>query len=114
MTTLSVTAEDWPLARPFHFAGHGVTSLEVVNVRLTRGEAQGQGEGVVPIVFDITMAGTLAQLRGVARAVAAGQPVETACAELPPGPARNALDCALWDLAAKTTGKSIWTSAGLP
>lgn len=114
MTKLSVNAENWPLAQPFRFAGHNVTALEVVHVQLTRGEAQGQGEGVVPIVFNRTMAEALAQLQGVVRAVSKGQSLETACADLPPGPARNALDCALWDLAAKSSDNSIWTLADLP
>ena len=35
------------------------------------------------------------------------------CAALPPGPARNALDCALWDLEAKTSGRRAWDLAGL-
>lgn len=113
MTTLSFTAEDWPLAQPFRFAGHNVTALEVVHVRLTRDGVEGQGEGVVPIVFNLTMAEALAQLHGVRGAMAKGQSLDAACAALPPGPARNALDCALWDLAAKRSGNSIWALADL-
>ena len=114
MTTLSFRAEDWPLAEPFRFAGFTVTALEVVHVTLSESGHIGQGEGVVPIVFDVTMAQELALLQGVTAALAAGQPIAEATAALPPGPARNAFDCALWDLRAKTTGRTIWDLAGLP
>lgn len=114
MTTLAVTAETWPLAEPFRFAGFTVTALEVIHVRLSDGDYQGQGEGVVPIVFDVTMAEAQAQLQAAGAGLAAGQAVAEVSAALPPGPARNALDCALWDLRAKTSGRSIWDLAGLP
>jgi len=114
MTDLSVTAEAWPLREPFRFAGYTVAALEVIHVRLSKGGHQGQGEGVVPIVFDVTMAQSLAQIEAARTALAAGRPAAEAAAALPPGPARNALDCALWDLRAKATGRSIWDLAGLP
>jgi len=114
MTALSFRAEDWPLAEPFRFAGFTVTALEVIHVTLSQDGHRGQGEGVVPIVFDVTMAEEMTRLKGVAAALAAGQPAALACAALPPGPARNALDCALWDLRAKTGGRTIWDLAGLP
>lgn len=113
MIDLAFTAEDWPLAQPFHFAGYTVAALEVVHVRATSGAHQGQGEGVVPIVFQATMDQAKAQLAQAATAMAAGQPAEAACAAMPAGAARNALDCALWDLKAKSTARSIWDLAGL-
>ena len=54
-----------------------------------------------------------AQLTSAQNAIATGQTAEAACAALPAGPSRNALDCALWDLRAKTSGQSIWQLAGL-
>lgn len=113
MTDLAFTAEDWPLAQPFHFAGFSVVALEVIHVHLTSGAHQGQGEGVIPIVFAATMDQAKAQLAQAAAAMAAGKTADAACAALPPGAARNAFDCALWDLRAKSTGRTIWDLAGL-
>lgn len=114
MIDLFFAAEDWPLAQPFRFAGHTVTSLETIFVRVTDGTHHGMGEGVVPIVFDITMEQAKAQLTQARGAMAAGLSASAACAALPPGPARNAFDCALWDLKAKMTGRTIWDLADLP
>jgi L-alanine-DL-glutamate epimerase-like enolase superfamily enzyme len=113
MTDLAFTAEDWPLGQPFRFAGFTVVALEVIHVRLKSGAHQGQGEGVVPIVFGATMDQAKAQLAHAAAAMTAGQTADAACAALPPGAARNAFDCALWDLRAKSTGYPIWDLAGL-
>lgn len=110
---LTFAAENWPLAEPFRFAGFTVEALDVIHVTLVRDGYLGQGEGVVPIVFDVTMPQVCAQLTSAQNAIAAGQTAEAACAALPAGPARNALDCALWDLRAKTSGQSIWQLAGL-
>lgn len=114
MTALTFTPEEWLLAEPFHFAGFTVTALEVIHVRLSKDGHHGQGEGVVPIVFDVTMDHAKAQLLAANTAILAGQSPEAACAALPPGPARNAFDCALWDLRAKMTGRTIWDLAALP
>lgn len=110
---LTFAAENWPLAEPFRFAGFTVEALDVVHVTLVRDGYFGQGEGVVPIVFDVTMPQVCAQLTSAQNAIAVGQTAEAACASLPAGPARNALDCALWDLRAKTSRQSIWQLAGL-
>lgn len=103
----------WSLKQPFRFAGFTVTDLECVHVTLSRGGSRGQGEGVVPVVFDVTAAEVQAQLDGVAQGLAAGGALNALCAALPAGAARNALDCALWDLRAKETGQDIWALADL-
>ena len=51
---LTFAAENWPLAEPVRFAGFTVEALDVVHVTLVRDGYFGQGEGVVPIVFDVT------------------------------------------------------------
>lgn len=114
MTTMQFAAERWPLARPFRFAGFVVEALEVVHVTLSRDGAQGQGEGVVPVVFGTSLDEVCGHLAEAQARVHAGMQIARVCDLLPPGPARNALDCADWDLRAKTRGASIWQLAGLP
>lgn len=110
---MNFTAEHWPLREHFRFSGFTVEALDVVHVTVSDGKNQGQGEGVVPIVFDVTLEGALRELETAQAAIRNGEESWSACAALPAGPARNALDCALWDLRAKASGVSIWAQAGL-
>lgn len=114
MTRLDFKLESWRLSEPFRFAGYSVSALEVVHATLECEGIQGHGEGVVPIVFDISSDQVRTQLAGAEERLKAGQPADEVGAQMPPGPARNAFDCALWDLHAKTTGRSIWALADLP
>lgn len=114
MIRFGFSIDRWPLKQPFRFAGFTITDLECVHVTLSRGVIRAQGEGVLPVVFDVTLEDVQRQLAGVEEGLAKGQGIESLCAALPPGPARNALDCALWDLRAKESGQSIWQLAGLP
>lgn len=114
MTTMRFAAERWPLAKPFRFAGFVVEALEVVHVTLSQGGVQGQGEGVVPVVFGTTLDEVCGQLATAEARIRDGATIAEVCAVLPPGPARNALDCADWDLRAKRQRTSIWQLAGLP
>ena len=113
MTRFSFSIDLWPLKQPFRFAGHTITDLECIHVRLTRNGIEAQGEGVLPVVFDVTVEDVTRQLSGVAEGLAQGALIGALCEALPPGPARNALDCALWDLQAKESGRDIWQLAGL-
>jgi len=110
---LTVTPERWPLRTPFRFAGHTVEALDTVTVTIVDGDHRGVGEGVPPVVFDITAADVVAALEAARGRIERGlEPAEVADL-LPAGPARNALDCALWDLRAKRSGRSVWDLAGL-
>jgi L-Ala-D/L-Glu epimerase len=113
VTGITVMPEKWFLKEPFSFAGHRVDALDTVHVTVTDGTHRGQGEGVVPVVFDVTLEQSLALLGKAKTAILAGHDAETVCAAMPAGAARNALDCALWDLRAKAGGRSIWDLAGL-
>jgi L-Ala-D/L-Glu epimerase len=86
----------------------------VVVVELTDGAARGRGEAVPYARYGEDVPGVLAQLEGVRAAVEAGADRTRAQALLPPGAARNALDCALWDLDSKRAGVRAWTLAGRP
>lgn len=114
VTNLTAELENWELKSPFQFAGYTVTEIEVAHVVVERNGQRGQGEGIIPIVFDVTVDQMMGELHDVQAKVASGGDIEAACTAMVPGPARNALDCALWDLRAKNSGKSIWQLAGLP
>jgi L-alanine-DL-glutamate epimerase-like enolase superfamily enzyme len=111
---LEYEIESWPLKEAFSFAGHTVKALEAIHVTLKRGGQSGHGEGLTPIVFPITIADMEAEISAAAHAIAQGRDMAEVCAAMRAGPARNALDCALWDLRAKESGKSIWQLAELP
>lgn len=104
-----------PYKAPFSITGYTFTSAETVRVTLTdnsiigRSEARGIGGAALGIYYEgETMDSMAAQLDAITDKVIAGISREALQELLPYGGARNALDCALWDLEAKKTGKSIW------
>ncbi|NAZ37993.1 N-acetyl-D-Glu racemase DgcA [Rubellimicrobium sp. CFH 75288] len=106
----SATIEDFPLARAFTISRGSRTHARVVVARLARDGAEGRGECVPYPRYGETP-------EAVAAAIAALPPDATRAALphlLPPGAARNAADCALWDWEARRTGRRVWDLAGLP
>lgn len=115
--TCTAEAEDWPLARPFRISRGAKSVATVVTVTLTAGGVSGRGEGCPYPRYGETVDDTLSTLRGLDwHAFAALDLAAMRLAlhdHLPPGSARNAADCALWDLAAKTAQRPVWQLAGL-
>src|ERR1700727_2235722 len=110
---LTVTRRAWPLARPFSTA-HGVkTTADVVVVEISDGDSRGRGEGVPLARFGETIDSVVAQLDAMKAAVVSGLNRETLQSALPPGAARNALDCAFWDIDAKRAFSSVAEQIGL-
>ena len=105
-----VAIERFPIAGVFRIARGSRTEAEVVRVSLSTDGATGQGECVPYAHYGETLEGVVSHIEGVK------DPFDhEALAEvLPAGAARNALDCALWDLAAKRTGKRVWDLLGVP
>jgi L-alanine-DL-glutamate epimerase-like enolase superfamily enzyme len=105
-----IAHESWPLANPFVIARGAKTAADVVVVHVSDGTHIGRGEAVPYARYGETIDGTLASLRAL------DGPVDRAAVQrrLPPGAARNALDCALWDLEAKRARKRAWDLASLP
>ena len=101
--------ESFPLARAFTISRGSRTQARVVTATVRDGGHVGRGEGVPYARYGETAEGVAAAIEG-ARATTR----EALALELPPGAARNALDCALWDLEAKRTGRRAWELAGLP
>ncbi|MBM5812383.1 MAG: dipeptide epimerase [Gammaproteobacteria bacterium] len=109
----SVHAESWAVVRPFRITGHVWTSFESVVVELERNGAVGRGEALGVFYASETPATMIAQIEAVAAQLDDGLTRAAVQTLLPPGGARNALDCALWDLEAKEQGCSIWELTGV-
>ena len=101
----------WPIEGGFAISRGAKTEAVVIVARVSRGNHQGRGECVPYARYGETAEATLAAvlaLRGKAFDRIGLQTL------MPPGAARNALDCALWDLEAKEAGRHIWDLLGLP
>jgi L-alanine-DL-glutamate epimerase-like enolase superfamily enzyme len=110
---LSVHTEDWAAIAPFRISNATWTSFPGIVVELTDGEHVGRGEGLGVYYFQETPETMTAQVREVAERIEAGADRNALLDLLPPGGARNAIDCALWDLEAKRVGKRVWELAGI-
>jgi L-alanine-DL-glutamate epimerase-like enolase superfamily enzyme len=103
--------EKWPTKQPFHITGYTFTAFEAVVVTLREGDLMGRGEGLGVYYRNDTPASMLAQIEALRPRIEAGLTREQLQHVLPAGGARNALDCALWDLEAKRRGESAWKLA---
>ena len=110
---LTVRLESWPLASAFRISRGAKTEAHVVVAEIADGPHTGRGEAVPYPRYGETPEGTRAEIEGVRDAVEGGLTREGLLQALPPGAARNALDCALWDLEAKQAGRPAWALAGL-
>ncbi len=110
---LDVRLETWPLRDAFRISRGAKTEARTVVVELSDSPHRGRGEAVPYPRYDETPEGTRDEIEGVREMVEAGLDREGLQSALPPGAARNALDCALWDLEAKQTGRAAWALAGL-
>jgi len=109
---LAVSDERWPIAGAFRIARGAKTEAHVLVARLSAGGHTGRGEAVPYARFGETIDASLAEIETLRPALAAGLTRKDLQTALPPGAARNALDCAFWDLEAKLTGVRAWTLAG--
>ena len=110
---LTVRLETWPLASAFRISRGAKTEAHVVVAEIADGPHNGRGEAVPYPRYDETPKGTRDEIESVRDSVENGLSREGLLAALPPGAARNALDCALWDLEAKQVGRPAWALAGL-
>ena len=110
--TFGVTTETLRLAQPFRISGYVFESFDVVVVTLQDGPHHGRGEGGGVYFLGDDAPHMLAALNDARGAIEAGPSREDLRAIMPPGGARNAVDCAMWDLEAARQGKSVWQLAG--
>ena len=110
---LGIHIERWPLIRPFRIAGRSWEYFESVVVELERDGAVGRGEALGVFYMEETASSLLAQIDRQSSHIRNGIDRARLQSLLPAGGARNAVDCALWDLEAKACGRSVWDLAGV-
>ena len=113
MISLTIRKEVWQLKEPFVISRVSMNKSFVLVVELRDGQHLGRGE-CEPHESDSSRSrdveDTIEDLR---EKIAQGLTRDELAQLLPPGPARNAIDCALWDLEAKKTGQRAWEIAGV-
>lgn len=112
---LDVAIQRFPIRGAFRIARGAKTEAAVLlaTVRDAATGLVGRGEAVPYARYGESLEASAAALTALADGVAAGLDRAALRRMLPPGAARNALDCALWDLEAKLSGVPVWRAAGL-
>ena len=111
----TIALESWRLQEPFEIAREVLTDIGVLVVRLRDGQGHtGCGEAAGVSYDGETPESMAVQVKAVLPLLRAGMSGAELMQWLPAGGARNALDCALWDLRAKQAGKRAWELAGEP
>jgi L-alanine-DL-glutamate epimerase-like enolase superfamily enzyme len=113
-TSLALRVERWPIAGRFTISRGSKTEATTIVVEVREGDLRGRGECVPYTRYGETVDSVRAQIESLAARIGEGLDRDQLQSALPAGAARNAIDCALWDLAAKRAGKRVWEIAGLP
>jgi L-alanine-DL-glutamate epimerase-like enolase superfamily enzyme len=114
LTTLKIEAREeiFPLNHPFRISRGSRTEACVITVSVSDGQYTGRGEGVPIARYDQSTDSVFAQIESIQ--VVGNLDRNNLQQLLPAGAARNAVDCALWDLEAKRSGKRAWELANIP
>ena len=107
---ITVTPDVFNLARVFRISRGSRMEAKVLTVRVEKDGITGWGECVPYARYDETLESVTSQVTGLFGDITSKSLLDM----LPAGAARNAVDCALWDLKAKTAGKRVWDLLGLP
>ncbi len=113
MRQLAIRAESWPLQAPFRIARGIKTQAETIIVEIREGDKMGRAECVPYGHYGESIETTTAAIEALAPAIEAGLSRDDLQTALLPGAARNAIDCALWDLSAKQGEYSIYDKLGM-
>jgi len=113
MRQLIVRAESWPIAGTFTISRGSKTVADVVVVEIRDGAHVGRGECVPYPRYDETIAGAIAAIEALRPELERGMDRTALQSALKAGAARNAVDCAVWDLEAKRAGRPVWQLAGI-
>lgn len=114
LSRFTARIERWPLARPFRISRGVKTEAVVAVVEAHLGNSMGRGEAVPYARYNETPESVLSQLAVLERHRPGELSREQLGKLLPPGAARNAVDCALWDLEAQVAGRSVSDLIGHP
>ncbi|HWM66815.1 MAG TPA: dipeptide epimerase [Steroidobacteraceae bacterium] len=111
--TLSVRVEKLKLAAPFRISGFVFEEQDVAVVELRDGSHLGRGEASGVYYLDDKIEGIVAAIESRRTAIESGMDRLSLQRLLPPGGARNAIDCAMWELEASRRGVPVWELAGV-
>ncbi len=106
-TSLSLERETWPIRGAFTISRGSKTAADVIVCRLQREEAVGWGECVPYPRYGESIESVIDQIEAMRALIEQGCTHDEIDAAMPAGAARNAIDCALWDLEAKHTGRHV-------
>lgn len=107
---ITVSQDTFPLSRMFTISRGSKSEAQVVMASITRNGLMGRGECVPYARYGESIAAVMADIAAQSSFVTRAELAR----DMPPGAARNALDCALWDLEAKTAGVRVWDLLGVP
>lgn len=113
MRHISYSTEPWEFKTPLKITGYTFSVLQLLHVVITENGSAGSGEATGVYYLGETGDSMLTQAESVRRALEKGANRQELRSLLPAGGARNAIDCALWDLEAKLAGQSIWQLTGV-
>ena len=110
---ISAHIEEWTLKKPFRISGKEWVSTRSVVVQVAAGGCVGRGEAQGIFYTGETAETLLAQVFDAMATLRNGVGRDELLSLLPSGGARNAIDCALWDLEARQSGRSVWELTGI-
>lgn len=114
MRQLTLRIETWPVRGVFRISRSSQTEIVVVTVEIRDGSFIGRGECRPYARYGETPESVMAAIEAIRQDLQDGLERDDLGNYLAPGAARNAIDCALWDLASKREGQPVWKLAGLP
>ena len=114
MAKLQVTVESWPIAGRFTISRGSKTEARVVVATIEEGVHRGRGECVPYARYGESLECVTTEIEAQRWTLERDPDRGALQRGMKPGAARNALDCALWDLEAKRSGRRVWELAGLP
>mgnify|MGYP001823084641 CR=1 FL=1 len=114
MVELVVCAESWPIRGSFAISRGAKTRADIVRVELGSGNFIGRGECVPYARYGESCSSVIEQIESLRQDIQQGLDRVQLQQRLPPGAARNALDCAFWDLQGKTSQRRVWELLKLP
>ena len=109
----SIHIADWQLTEPFRISGHEWITSACLVVHLGEDGFVGRGEAQGVFYLDETAESIFDQAHAVAGEIRKGISRQELQDLLPAGGARNAIDCAMWDMECKKAGKTIWQLTGI-
>ena len=113
MAKVEIFPEKFSLREAFTISRGSKTEAHVISIQITEGSDIGRGECVPYARYGETLESVTAQIQAISPDVMSGLTRTELQTAMQPGAARNALDCAMWDLAAKQQGRRVWQLAGL-